>query len=120
MNARNYVLGSAAIALITALATGSAHANADRADTLTNTQEDVTNRATYPTATARPIAEPSSESAQAPLPPTEPPAVVISPEERQYAPEQGDAEYGSKLNPERSVPRRAVTPPPRFNDATGQ
>jgi hypothetical protein len=37
MNARNYVLGSAAIALITALATGSAHANADRTDTLTNT-----------------------------------------------------------------------------------
>src|SRR5215831_17407299 len=100
MNTRTYVLGTAAMALITVLASGSAYSFTDRGDASTNAQDDVTNRATYPTTTVTRIAGPSSESAQAALPPTEPPAVVSSPEEPQYAPERGDAEYGSKLNRE--------------------
>ncbi len=62
---------------------------------------------------------PSSESAQ-PLPPAEPPAVVSAPDEPRYTPETGDAEYGSKLDPERPMPAAAIEPPSRFNDATGQ
>ena len=120
MNTRNYVLGTAAMALLAALATGSSSANADRGDRSTNARESVTNQTALPAEDATTIAEPSSESAQAQLPPTEPPAVVSSPEEPRYAPETGDAEYGSKLNPERSVPPAAVAPPRRFNDATGQ
>jgi len=120
MNTSNYVLGTAAIALSTMLIAGSAYSFADRGDTVTNARDDATNQATYPRRADVPIAGPSSDAAQAALPPTEPPAVVGSPEAPQYAPAAGDAEYGSKLNPERSVRPGAAIPPPRFNDATGQ
>jgi hypothetical protein len=50
------------------------------------------------------------------------PAIVTptEPDEPLYTPETGDAQYGSKLEPERSMPPAAVEPPSRFNDATGQ
>jgi hypothetical protein len=50
------------------------------------------------------------------------PAIVTptEPDEPLYTPETGDAQYGSKLEPERSMPPAAVVPPSRFNDATGQ
>ena len=115
----NFVLGTAAVALMTTLV-GSASATADNDDASRNARYDAANEATYPTTTAARMAEPSSESAQAALPPVEPPAVLRSPEEPIYAPEAGDAEYGSKLNPERSAPPGSITAPPRFNDATGQ
>jgi len=52
--------------------------------------------------------------------PTEPSAIVSPIDEPRYTPETGDAEYGSKLNRERSLPPAAVEPAARFNDATGQ
>jgi hypothetical protein len=64
------------------------------------------------------VITPSSESAI--VVPVEPPAVVSPSDEPRYTPETGDAEYGSKLNPERTTPPAAAEPPARFNDATGQ
>lgn len=119
MNARNKVLGTAAMALLTALA-GSAYAMGDTDDTSTNARDDITNRTTYPTPGAATTAQPSRGNAQSTLPPTEPPAVLSSPEDPRYPPQTGDAEYGSRLNAERPAPLGSVTPPSRFNDATGQ
>jgi hypothetical protein len=67
----------------------------------------------------------SYSSGRAIVTPTEPPAVVgpSGPEEPRYTPETGDAEYGPKLDPNTAAGTGApgeVSPPPRFNDATGQ
>ena len=68
------------------------------------------------------VAAPSARTTTTMAAPSSESVVVVpaEPDEPRYTPETGDAEYGSKLNPQHSIPPAAGGPSARFNDATGQ